>query len=49
MKKKCANSTIDMLNKSRGLNREKYIRPRSAVFADKTKYNRKAFKKVEME
>lgn len=49
MKKKCVNDTVDMINKSRGLNRERYIRPRSTVFADKTKYNRRNFKRVEME
>ena len=49
MKKKYEDNIVDMLNKSRGSNRERYIRPRSVVFKDKTKYDRKAFKKVEME
>lgn len=43
------NNIIGTLNKSRGLNRTRYARPRSAVFADKTKYNRKKIRKADFE
>ena len=48
MKHKC-NNIIDTLNKSRGFDRTKYVRPRSAVFADRTKYNRKKIRKADCE
>ena len=31
---------LDTLNRSRGLDREYFIRPRSTVYKDKSKYNR---------
>jgi len=46
MKKNKKSSVSDMMNRARGMNRERYARPRSVVFVDKTKYNRKKNGKV---
>ena len=49
MKKNKKSNLSSMMNQARGLNRERYSRPRSVVFTDKTKYNRKKIGKVNID